>query len=443
MTENKNPFLKPYNTPHDTAPFHLIKIEHYEPALLEGMKEQNEEIDAIVNNPETPTFQNTIVALEKSGALLDRVTTVFGNLMSAETSDEMQELAEKMMPVLSEHSNNISLNEKLFARIKAVYEQKDQLQLKGEDAQLLQKTYDGFVRSGANLTGEAKEKFGPLNTELSILTLRFSQNLLKETNNYELALTEKQLEGLPESSLESYAQTAKDKGKEGSIITLDAPSFVPFMKYCDDRSLRREVIYRFGKRTYEYLKLYLIPETDNNARRQNQATMNAANAIKSKRIIELTNGEAGIETKERVYLLDWMNTYKENQAKRGKKDGYQIDITIRILKDYAGERMLMDQIDKTFCQNYLDYLQSEYRSRGKRVSNYTLHTYYRVLNGALNAAVRAEIIKSNPFTKISKSEKIRLPESKRSYMTIEEVRALIATPMKNESVKGAYLARKS
>ena len=129
MTENKNPFLKPYNTPHDTAPFHLIKIEHYEPALLEGMKEQNEEIDAIVNNPEAPTFQNTIVALEKSGALLDRVTTVFGNLMSAETSDEMQELAEKMMPVLSEHSNNISLNEKLFARIKAVYEQKDQLQL--------------------------------------------------------------------------------------------------------------------------------------------------------------------------------------------------------------------------------------------------------------------------------------------------------------------------
>ena len=152
----------------------------------------------------SPTFQNTIVALENSGALLDRVTTVFGNLMSAETSDEMQELAEKMMPLLSEHSNNISLNEKLFARIKAVYEQKDQLQLKGEDAQLLQKTYDSFVRSGANLTGEAKEKFRQLNTELSILTLRFSQNLLKETNNYELALTEKQLEGLPESSLESY-----------------------------------------------------------------------------------------------------------------------------------------------------------------------------------------------------------------------------------------------
>lgn len=199
-------------------------------------------------------------------------------------------------------------------------------------------------------------------------------------------------------------------------------------------------IYRFGKRTYEYLKMYLIPETDYNARLQNQATMNAANAIKSKRIIELTNGEAGIETKERVYLLDWMKTYKENQAKRGKKDGYQISKTISILKDYAGERMLMDQIDKTFCQNYLDYLQTEYRSnKGKRVTNFTLHTYYRVLNGALNAAVRAEIIKSNPFTKISNSDKIRLPESKRSYMTIDEVRALIDTPMENEAIKDAYL----
>ena len=199
-------------------------------------------------------------------------------------------------------------------------------------------------------------------------------------------------------------------------------------------------IYRFGKRTYEYLKMYLIPETDHNARLQNQATMNAANAIKSKRIIELTNGEADIETKERVYLLDWMKTYKENQAKRGKKDGYQISKTISILRDYAGERMLMDQIDKTFCQNYLDYLQTEYRSnKGKRVTNFTMHTYYRVLNGALNAAVRAEIIKSNPFTKISNSDKIRLPESKRSYMTIDEVRALIDTPMENEAIKDAYL----
>ena len=198
-------------------------------------------------------------------------------------------------------------------------------------------------------------------------------------------------------------------------------------------------IYRDGKRTYEYLKMYLIPETDNNARVRNQTTMAAANAIKSKRIIQLTNGEAGIETREKVFLLDWMETYKENQAKRGKKDGNQIQVTIRILEDYAGERVTMDQIDKAFCQEYIDYLLTEYRPKGKQVSNFTLHTYYRILNGALNAAVRAEIIKVNPFTKINNSDKIRLPESKRSYMTIEEVRALITTPMKNDAVKQAYL----
>ncbi len=236
-----NPFLEPYNTPHGTAPFHLIKMEHYEPALLEGMKRQNEEIDAIVHQTEAPTFQNTIAALEKSGDLLERVSTVFGNLLSAETNDEMQALAEKMMPLLSEHSNDISLNEKLFARIKAVYLQKDALGLNTEEMQLLQKTYDGFIRSGANLEGEAKEKFRQLSTELSVLTLRFSQNLLKETNSYELPLTEKQLKGLPPSAVDAYAQTAKEKGKEGYIVTLDAPNFVPFMKYSEDRNLRQQL----------------------------------------------------------------------------------------------------------------------------------------------------------------------------------------------------------
>ena len=198
-------------------------------------------------------------------------------------------------------------------------------------------------------------------------------------------------------------------------------------------------IYYDGKRTYEYLKMYIIPETDNNARRQNQTTMAAANAIKSKRIIELTNGKAGIETKEKVYLLDWMNTFKENQEKRGKKDGNQIKVTIRILREFAGERTTLNQIDRTFCLDYIDYLLTEYRPKGKRVSNFTLRNYYRMLNGALNAAVRAKLIKANPFNELERSEKIRLPESKRSYMSIEEVRALIATPMKNETVKSAYL----
>ena len=201
-------------------------------------------------------------------------------------------------------------------------------------------------------------------------------------------------------------------------------------------------VYRNGKRSYEYLKMYIIPEVDDNARRQNKATMIAANAIKSKRIIELTNGEAGIkraDDKETMSLLDWMNTYMENQQKRGKKDGHQIKVAIQILKDYAGERVTMEQIDKEFCQGYIDYLLTEYRPMGKPVSRFTAQNYYRVLNGALNAAVRADVIKVNPFTKIGNSDKIRRPESKREYMTIEELRALIATPMKNEAVKHAYL----
>ena len=241
MTIENNPFLMEHHTPHGTIPFHLLKTEHYEPAFQQGMEAHNGEIDAIINNPDVPDFGNTIVALEKSGALLNQVTTVFGNLLSAETSDEMQAIAERVMPKLSEHSNNITLNEALFARIKQVYESIDKQALNNEDRMLLQNTYDGFIRSGANLTPEQKERFREISSEMSVLTLRFSQNNLKETNNFELPLQEDQLEGLPGSALNAYAQTAKEKGKEGHIVTLQAPSFVPFMKYSKCRELRKQL----------------------------------------------------------------------------------------------------------------------------------------------------------------------------------------------------------
>ncbi len=241
MNLDNNPFLTDYPTLHGTVPFHLIKTEHFEPALRQGMERHNEEIAAIVNQPAAPDFANTIVALEKSGGLLNRVSTVFGNLLSAETSDEMQAIAEKMMPLLSEHSNNITLNEKLFARIKTVYETTDKEALSQEDRMLLQTTYDGFIRSGANLTPEQKERFRQISAEMSVLTLRFSQNNLKETNAYELSLAADQLDGLPESALNAYAQPAREKGKDGHIVTLPAPSFVPFMKYSRHRELRRQL----------------------------------------------------------------------------------------------------------------------------------------------------------------------------------------------------------
>lgn len=241
MTTFQNPFLTDIPTLHDTIPFHLIRTEHFEPAIQQGMEKQNQEIEAIIHQTDEPDFENTIVALEKSGELLNRVTTVFGNLLSAETSDEMQTIAEKVMPLLSEHNNNITLNEKLFARIKAVHETTNQEEMTPEDRMLLQNTYDGFIRSGANLNTEQKERFRQLSSELSVLTLRFSQNNLKETNAYELALPLDQLEGLPESALNAYTQTAKEKGKEGYIVTLQAPSFIPFMKYCRNRVLRKEL----------------------------------------------------------------------------------------------------------------------------------------------------------------------------------------------------------
>lgn len=201
--------------------------------------------------------------------------------------------------------------------------------------------------------------------------------------------------------------------------------------------------YRDGKRSYEYLKMYIIPETNDEARKRNQATMVAANAIKSQRIIAMANGEAGIkrpDDKPKMLLVDWLNTFMEHQKKRGRKDETQIKTVIRVVKATVGDKFTMDDVDKSFCLRFIDYLLSEYKTaHGELISTNTACCYYRALNGALNAAVREDLIKINPFTKISSADKIKMPESKREYMTIDEVRNLIATPMGNEAVKSAYL----
>ena len=245
----QNPFLQPYQTPHGTAPFDRIRLEHYEPAVMEGMKQQNAEIDAIVQNPEAPTFENTIEAYEASGELLERVSSVFGNLMSAETNDEMQALARKLMPLMTEHGNNISLNEALFARIKAVYDQREQLHLNTEQQQLLKDIYEGFALNGANLQGADRDTYRELSNRLSLLTLQFSENLLKATNSYQLLLTHpEQVKGLPQSALDAARESAQQKGLEGWRFTLDYPSYVPFMEYADSRELRRELYTAYASR---------------------------------------------------------------------------------------------------------------------------------------------------------------------------------------------------
>ncbi len=238
--ERENPFFSPsYGTPHDTAPFDRIHIGDYEPAFMEGIRQDDELTDAIVQNPEPPTFDNT-VSFSVPDNMLSRVSNVFFNLLSAETNDEMDELAQKMSPILTEHANNVLLNEKLFARIKAVHEH--HRELTPEEQMLLEKSYDGFIRSGANLPPEGKEKFRALSTELNRLTLQFSQNNLKETNRFQLLLTdEKDLAGLPESAVESAALAAKERDLEGWVFTLHAPSYNPFMTRADNRELRRKM----------------------------------------------------------------------------------------------------------------------------------------------------------------------------------------------------------
>lgn len=233
-------FSKIYETPHQTVPFNLIELSDYEPAILEGIQKEDQEIDAIIHNPEPPTFENTIEALAGTGEMLNKVTTVFFNLLSCETNDQMDELANKIQPLLSEHSNNIGLNEALFARVKSVYDSKPTLS--PEEQKLLDVTYKGFVRRGANLNPEDKEKFRKISMELSQNVLQFQQNSLKETNAYRLHITDSsKLEGLPESAIEAAAETAKEKGLEGWVFTLQAPSYSPFMSYCKDRELRKEL----------------------------------------------------------------------------------------------------------------------------------------------------------------------------------------------------------
>ena len=217
MKQNsENPFFGTYQTPFGTPPFDQIKTAHYEPAFDEGIRQLDEEIRGIADNPEPPTFENTIVALERSGRLLDKVSSAFFNVLNAEADDEMMEISQRVSPKLSDSSNNIYLNEKLFTRVKSIYGQKEMLHLSTEDARLLEETFEAFSVRGAALNPEDKEKYRKLSSELSRLSLTFDQNALKDKNRYELLLTkEEELEGLPESIREAAALRAKEKGKAG------------------------------------------------------------------------------------------------------------------------------------------------------------------------------------------------------------------------------------
>lgn len=244
--------LSKFITKHNTAPFSQIKIEDYVPAFNEGIALAKAEIDEIVDNPEAPTFENTIVAMDFSGDILDRLSSIFFNLNSAETNDEMQKIAQEVSPLLSEFGNDIRLNAELFARVKAVYDQKESLGLNPEQTTLLDKKYKSFSRNGANLPEEKKNKLREIDKELSKLSLQFGENVLAETNTFELHLTdEKDLSGLPEGTIEAARLLAKNQEKEGWIFTLDHPSYVPFLTYADNRELRKKMAIAFGAKAFQ------------------------------------------------------------------------------------------------------------------------------------------------------------------------------------------------
>lgn len=241
-----NPFFLPYDTPHDTVPFDRIELADYEEAMMEGIRRENEQIEKIINNPDEPTFENTIIPEDEVKGrkhyydLLSRVESVFFNMLSAETNDEMDALAQKMSPILTKHSNDVSLNPKVFERIKYVYEHHGALT--PEENRLLENSYDGFVRSGALLDEAGKDRLRKLTEEASMLSLQFSQNLLKENKAYTLHITdEKDLDGLPDTAREAAQEAAKERGMEGWVFTLDAPSYGPFLMYSTRRKLREEL----------------------------------------------------------------------------------------------------------------------------------------------------------------------------------------------------------
>lgn len=247
-----NPLLQKFNTKYNSAPFNEIKEEHYLPAFKELIEKSKKEIDEIAQNSEEPTFANTIEALAYSGEQLDAVSSIFFNLNSAETNDEIQKIAQEVSPILSEYSSQISQNEALFNRIKKVFDEKENYSLNEEQQMLLNETYKGFVRNGALLNDEDKKKLEKINRDLSLKSLQFGQNVLAETNNYFKHITDKKdLAGIPEAILAQFAEEAKERNLEGYVITLQYPSYVPFITYCENRELRKELALENGKKAFK------------------------------------------------------------------------------------------------------------------------------------------------------------------------------------------------
>ncbi|MBB1192260.1 M3 family peptidase [Flavobacterium sp. SOK18b] len=362
-----------FNTKHNTAPFSAIKLEDYKPAFIENIAAAKAEIDAIITNSDVPTFENTIVALDFAGEQLDRLSSIFFNLNSAETNDEMQKIAQEVSPLLTEFSNDIALNEHLFKRVKAVYDQKDSLTLSTEQATLLDKKFKGFSRNGALLNEEDKLKLREIDTELAKIKLTYGENVLAETNNYQLHITnEEDLKGLPDGTKEMAASLAKSKELEGWVFTLDFPSYLPFVTYVDNRELRKEIAIAAGKKSFQ------DNEFDNkeNVKRIVELRHKRANLLGYKSHSDFVLEERMAQNPEKV--LSFLNDLLEKAKPAAQKEFTQLTA---FAKDLDG----IDQLEKWDGAYYSEKLKQKLFNFDDEI----LKPYFKlenVLNGAFTIA---------------------------------------------------------
>ncbi|WP_203293950.1 M3 family metallopeptidase [Luteirhabdus pelagi] len=330
MTNTTNPLLSPFNT----APFSNIKDEHFLPAIKQLIADTKEEINAITENEEAPSFENTIEALEQTGEQLNRVTAIFFNLNSAETNETIQKIAQEVSPLLSDFNNDLLLNEELFKRVKKVYDNRKSLSLSPEQKTLLDKQYKGFARNGANLSEEKKETLRKIDQELSKLKLTFGENVLAETNRYELHLTdEKDLSGLPDGAIEEAATTAKEKGKDGWVFTLAYPSYIPFMTYADNRELRKTLALAFGSKGFHGDEL----DNQENVLRIANLRHQRANLLGYDSHAHFVLEERMAETPEKVH--DFLNELLEKAKPAAQKEFDELEA-------FAKETDGIDQLQK-------------------------------------------------------------------------------------------------
>ena len=381
-----NPLLQKF----DTAPFSVLKNEHFKPAFIQAMADARAEIDAITSSTETPSFENTIEALEFSGQQLDRVSSVFFNLNSAETNEEIQKIAQEVSPILSEFGNDITLNEALFKRIKSVYEQKDDLKLSVEQNTLLEKRYKSFSRNGANLTEDKKKRLREIDAESSKLKLKFGENILAETNKYEKHITnENELDGLPEGAKEAAAQLAKSKGKaEGWLLTLDYPSYIPFMKYAKNRELRKELSMAFGSKSFKGDAL----DNQENVLKISKLRHERSNLLGYKTHAHFVLEERMAETPENVH--SFLNELLEKAKPAAEREFKQ-------LEDFAKKLDGIDQLQKWDGSYYSEKLKQKLFS----LDDEQLKPYFKLENVIDGVFEIAEKLFGLQFQEVSNIDK--------------------------------------